>query len=61
MGLRLAELASIRPGEFHPSLEAPTHLRIIGKGNKERLVPVPQEVRDALAAWLKVRTASFTR
>lgn len=57
MGLRLSELASLRTSDFHPSEHNPTHLRIVGKGNKERLVPVPQVVRDALAAWLPVRAA----
>jgi site-specific recombinase XerD len=61
MGLRLAEMASIRPGDFYPSADAATHLRIVGKGNKERLVPVPQVVRDALAAWLPVRAAQLER
>ena len=55
MGLRLAELTTIRPEDFHPSIEAPTHLRIIGKGNKERLVPVPRVVNDALQIWLPLR------
>jgi site-specific recombinase XerD len=61
MGLRLAELAGARPSDFHPSTDSATHLRIIGKGNKERLVPVPGVVRTALAAWLPVRTAQLAR
>lgn len=61
MGLRLAEMASVRPGDFHPSLEAPTHLRVLGKGNKERLIPVPGVVRDALTAWLPVRASQLER
>lgn len=55
MGLRLAELTSIRPEDFHPSPAAATHLRVIGKGNKDRLVPVPQVVRDALEVWVPIR------
>jgi site-specific recombinase XerD len=61
MGLRLTEITSIRPEDFHQSTGAPTHLRIIGKGNKERLVPVPQVVRDALEVWLPVREAQLER
>ena len=55
MGLRLSEIASLKPGDFHPDTIDPTHLRIIGKGNKERLVPVPSVVREALSAWLSER------
>ena len=61
MGMRLAEITAVRPADFHSSTGAPTHLRIIGKGNKERLVPVPQVVRDSLAAWLPVREAQLAR
>lgn len=61
MGLRLAELASIRLGDFHPSVGDATHLRVVGKGDKERLVPVPKAVREALAVWLPVRAAQLTR
>jgi site-specific recombinase XerD len=61
MGMRLTEMSSVRPADFHPSLGAPTHLRIVGKGNKERLVPVPTVVHDALAAWLPVRAAQLER
>jgi site-specific recombinase XerD len=61
MGMRLSEIAAVRSGDLHPSAAAPTHLRIIGKGNKERLVPVPKVVRDALTAWLPVREAQLVR
>lgn len=61
MGMRLAEMASAKPEDLFPSLNEPTHLRILGKGNKERLVPVPQVVRDALTAWLPVREAQLLR
>jgi site-specific recombinase XerD len=61
MGMRLTEMSSVKPADFHPSLDAPTHLRIVGKGNKERLVPVPTVVRDALAAWLPVRASQLER
>lgn len=61
MGLRLAEIAGVRPVDFHPALEEPTHLRVVGKGNKERRVPIPQIVRDALAAWMPVRDAQLAR
>lgn len=61
LGMRLAEITAACPGDFRPSAGEPTHLRIVGKGDKERLVPVPQVVRDALAAWLPVREAQLAR
>ena len=61
MGLRLSEITSVRVADFEPSVEASTHLRVIVKGNKERLVPVPQVVRDALTVWLVVRTETLER
>ncbi len=61
MGLRLSEITSVRVADFEPSVEAPTHLRVIGKGDKERLVPVPQVVRDALTVWLVVRAEILER
>lgn len=57
MGLRLSEIASIRLADLQPSADTPTHLQVIGKGDKERRVPVPETVRSALAAWLSVRLA----
>jgi len=34
---------------------------VLGKGNKERLIPVPGVVRDALTAWLPVRASQLER
>jgi site-specific recombinase XerD len=61
MGLRLAEMAGIAPENFVPDVVAPTHLRVVGKGDKERVVPVPTVVRQALAAYLPVRDAHLAR
>ena len=30
-------------------------MRVLGKGNKARIVPVGRKAREALAAWLKER------
>jgi integrase/recombinase XerC len=30
-------------------------VRVLGKGNKERIVPLPQSAPDALGAWLAIR------
>jgi integrase/recombinase XerC len=51
-GLRLAELASLEvtDGQRDDGL-----LRVTGKGNKTRQVPVGRRAREAIAAWLEVR------
>lgn len=61
MGLRLSELARVGLDDFLPSVDDPTHMRVIGKGDKERVVPVPQVVRDSLAAYLPVRFLELQR
>ncbi len=54
-GLRLSELHDLDlprgSGAF------PDELRVIGKGRKERIVPVGSKARAALEAWLRERTA----
>lgn len=51
-GLRLAELA----GLSLPDLDlAAGQVRVRGKGNKERLLPVGRKARQALQDWLRVR------
>jgi integrase/recombinase XerC len=48
LGLRLSEVAGLR--DFDLDLEART-ARILGKGNKERILPVPAGCVAALAAY----------
>ncbi|MEY4760728.1 MAG: hypothetical protein RLZZ200_584, partial [Pseudomonadota bacterium] len=51
-GLRLAELVSLDLS----SLDLADHtVRVIGKGNKTRIVPVGSKARDALEGWLAER------
>lgn len=51
-GLRRAEAAGLDLADYDRAAAA---LRVRGKGNKERRVPVPPDVARALAAWLAVR------
>jgi len=51
-GLRRAELLSLDITDLAPDL---TELRVVGKGDKERRVPVPTTVRDVLSAYLAAR------
>lgn len=51
-GLRREELAGLDVASWDPSVGS---LRVIGKGDKERLVPLANAARDALEAWLDRR------
>ena len=51
-GLRLAELANL---DLHDLDLGEGSVRVTGKGNKQREVPVGNMARQAIADWLKVR------
>ena len=51
-GLRLSELTSLRHGDVS---FADATVRVTGKGNKTRVVPVGSHALQALKAWLPVR------
>lgn len=55
MGLRLSEISNIKVGDFSPSIAEPDHLKVIGKGDKERVIPVPDSVKHSLALYLVER------
>jgi integrase/recombinase XerC len=50
-GLRIAEALALDVRDA-PVLGGEAMLRVVGKGSKERIVPVLPAVREALAAWL---------
>jgi len=50
-GLRLAEVTTLRMGQFDAETGV---LAIRGKGDKERAVPLPPWAREAACAWLAV-------
>jgi integrase/recombinase XerD len=52
-GLRVAELLSLRLDDF-PERSLAT-VRILGKGRRERVLPLWKETRTVLQAWLAVR------
>lgn len=52
-GLRLSELCSLNPGSVDLRNGS---LRVVGKGNKTRELPVGRKAIKALKEWLKVRT-----
>ncbi len=49
-GLRLAELAALNVDSFSDA-----QVRVLGKGSKERLVPVGRKAQEAIGSWLLVR------
>ncbi len=53
-GMRVTELVSLPVSATRGD---PRMLLVMGKGGKERMVPLSPPARDALAAWLKTRDA----
>jgi len=53
-GLRLAELTGLNLGDIDI---ADATVRVTGKGNKERILPVGRLALDALRSWFKVRAS----
>lgn len=54
-GLRLAELTGLNLGDVDPGDNT---VRVTGKGNKTRIVPVGRFAREAVTAWLAIRDES---
>jgi len=50
-GLRLSELTGLRPQDLHMGTGA--HVRVIGKGRKERCTPLSKNTRSVLTAWIR--------
>jgi site-specific recombinase XerD len=50
-GARIQEALNLRPKDFH--LASPAHVRLLGKGQKERIAPLWPETAHLLAAFLK--------
>lgn len=51
-GLRVSELCALQLSHYYPD---EGYVRIIGKGNKERLVPVSSCARQMIEEWLQIR------
>jgi site-specific recombinase XerD len=52
-GLRVSELVSLRLD--HLDIRTPPSIRVMGKGRRERVLPLWKETTAAVKAWLKVR------
>ena len=55
-GLRVSEVVAVNIGDLNPSRE----LRVVGKGNKTRIVPYGREVQRWVAQWLQYRQQWLT-
>jgi len=51
-GIRIGELVALDVRDLELRAQ---EIRVLGKGRKERVVPIPSEARKALAAWVEVR------
>lgn len=51
-GMRVSEVLALKLDAVRRD---PAYLIILGKGNKERLVPLNESAREAVKAWLQVR------
>jgi len=62
-GLRVGELVGLRLDDLlaAPTATQPARLRVLGKGQKERLVLLTADAYAVLTAWLVERPASDTR
>ena len=56
-GLRVSELASVDMANVELAAQ---EVRVIGKGNKERVVPIGRVALGAITAWFSVRSAFQT-
>src|ERR671934_1298747 len=57
-GLRVGELCALRLSDIRTSERKGSVLVRSGKGDKDRIVPLNHDVREALEAYLKVRPAA---
>jgi site-specific recombinase XerD len=53
-GLRVSELVGLRLSQLDQ--RAPVSVHVVGKGRRERVLPLWKETWDALRAWLHVRS-----
>ncbi|HZG00560.1 MAG TPA: tyrosine-type recombinase/integrase [Chitinophagales bacterium] len=52
-GMRVAELAGLAEGDIN---EYQKQVKVLGKGNKERIVPLQEDILEALRLYLTMRT-----
>jgi integrase/recombinase XerC len=55
-GMRRAEVLALKDQQIEWSLH---HLRVIGKGNKERLIPISPQLEEQMQAYIKEKKRLF--
>jgi integrase/recombinase XerC len=50
-GMRLSELIGLKESQLDASL---SQIKVLGKGNKERIIPISQELVEALQTYIQV-------
>ncbi|MBN8836281.1 MAG: tyrosine-type recombinase/integrase [Sphingobacteriia bacterium] len=56
-GMRLSELIGLKENQVD---EANLHIKVLGKGNKERIIPVPIELVQAIKNYLREKKEQIT-
>ena len=51
-GLRVSEAVSVNISSFESDFN---FIKVLGKGNKERMIPVGKYAKDAIVTWLNIR------
>jgi integrase/recombinase XerD len=57
-GLRVSELVGVQVDQIDRQTTTMSSLRVIGKGRRERVLPLWKETAAAMKAWLKIRPAT---
>ncbi|MFO7832246.1 MAG: site-specific tyrosine recombinase XerD [Desulfuromonadaceae bacterium] len=57
-GLRVSELVSLQLNDYHP---ASAYIKTMGKGDKERIVPIGEEAMEVLQQYLEHGRAALLR
>ena len=55
-GMRLSELINIKESDINNN-----ELKVIGKGNKERILPITENIKSFLPLYLEMRNEAFTQ
>ena len=55
-GLRISEAVNVNISSFESDLN---FVKVLGKGNKERMLPVGKYAKDAILRWLEIRNENI--
>ena len=55
-GLRVSEAVNVNIASFESDLN---FVKVLGKGNKERMLPVGKYAKDAILRWLEIRNENI--